>query len=99
MILNGGRCRIRTCDFHRVNLPAFGFSATYNTAGTAKVRGSRARQWDLWVGLWVGISYGFPKYCNYGVTLRDCIHDLQPSVHPLACFLVYQVVGQTKEQL
>ena len=46
----GGRCRIRTCDFHRVNLPAFGFSTTYNTAGTAKVRGSRARKRELWVG-------------------------------------------------
>src|SRR5882762_7396468 len=30
----GGRCRIRTCDFHRVNLPTFVFSTTYNTAGT-----------------------------------------------------------------
>jgi hypothetical protein len=25
---DGGRCRIRTCDFHRVNLPALGFSMT-----------------------------------------------------------------------
>jgi hypothetical protein len=41
-----------------VNLPAFGFSTTYNTAGTAKVRGSRARQQDLWVGLWVEKTIG-----------------------------------------
>ena len=50
----GGRSRIRTCDLHRVNLPALGFSTTYNTAGTAKVRGSRARKRELWVGQWVG---------------------------------------------
>ncbi len=40
MVLAAG---FEACDFHRVNLPAFGFSTTYNTAGTAKVRGSRAR--------------------------------------------------------
>jgi len=26
---NGGRYRIRTCDFHRVNLIEIGFSTTY----------------------------------------------------------------------
>jgi hypothetical protein len=31
----GGRSRIRTYDFHRVNLPILRFSTTYNTAGTA----------------------------------------------------------------
>jgi hypothetical protein len=46
---------IRTYDFHRVNLNVLGFSTTYKTAGTAKIRGSRTRHRILWVGLWVGI--------------------------------------------
>ena len=46
---------IRTNDLFRVNLARLCFSTTYNTAGTAKVRGSRARQGKLWVGLWVGM--------------------------------------------
>jgi hypothetical protein len=33
--LDGGRYRIRTCDFHRVNLTRLGFTTTYKTAGTA----------------------------------------------------------------
>ena len=48
---------IRTNDLFRVNLARLCFSTTYNTAGTAKVRGSRARQQQLWVGLWVGIMH------------------------------------------
>ena len=51
---DGGRYRIRTYDFHRVNLSLLGFTTTYETAGTAEVRGSRARHQILWVGLWVG---------------------------------------------
>src|ERR1039458_9762815 len=35
-----------------------GFTITYKTAGTAKVRGIRIRHRILWVGLWVGT---FPK--------------------------------------
>jgi hypothetical protein len=31
-----------------------GFTTTYKTAGTAKLRGSRTRHRMLWVGLWVG---------------------------------------------
>ena len=78
----GGRCRIRTCDFHRVNLPALGFSMTYNTAGTAKVRGSRARKQYLWVELWVGKPRRQPSYCIYGAMLYNCIHDLPPPHSP-----------------
>src|SRR5216684_1303138 len=33
-----------------------GFTTTYKTAGTAKLRGSRTRHRKLWVGLWVGKS-------------------------------------------
>jgi predicted nuclease of predicted toxin-antitoxin system len=33
-----------------------GFTTTYKTAGTAKLRGSRTRHRILWVGLWVGKS-------------------------------------------
>jgi hypothetical protein len=32
----------------------FGFTTTYNDAGTAKVPLSRTRHRILWVGLWVG---------------------------------------------
>jgi len=78
----GGRCRIRTCDFHRVNLPAFGFSTTYNTAGTAKVRVGRARKQELWVGLWGGKITAATVYCIYGVTLYNCMHDLPPPHSP-----------------
>jgi len=35
-----------------------GFTTTYKTAGTAKLRGSRTRHRVLWVGLWVGKSPG-----------------------------------------
>ena len=48
----------RTPDLYRVNAAILGFTTTYKTAGTAKVRGSRIRHRFLWVGLWVGI---FPK--------------------------------------
>jgi hypothetical protein len=65
-----------------VNLPAFGFSTTYITAGTAKVRGSRASQQYLWVELWVGKPRRQPSYCIYGVKLYNCIHDLPPSHSP-----------------
>src|ERR1700675_1173435 len=37
-----------------------GFATTYKTAGTAKVRGSRARHCILWVGLWV--ENLFPRF-------------------------------------
>ena len=49
---------------------------TYNTAGTAKVRGSRASQQYLWVELWVGKSRRQPSHCIYGAKLYNCIHDL-----------------------
>jgi len=45
----------RTPDLYRVNAAILGFTTTYKTAGTAKVRGSRIRHRFLWVGLWVGI--------------------------------------------
>jgi len=43
-----------------VSTAVLGFTTTYKTPGTAKVRGSRTRHRILWVGLWVGI---FPR--NY----------------------------------
>ena len=46
----------RTPDLYRVKVAALGFTTTYKTAGTAKVRGSLARQIKLWVGQWVGKS-------------------------------------------
>ena len=39
---------------HRVNLSVLGFTTTYETAGTAEVRGSRVSYQILWAGLWVG---------------------------------------------
>jgi len=41
-------------DLCRDSAARLRFTTTYNTAGTAKVRGSRVRQQVLWVGLWVG---------------------------------------------
>src|SRR5258708_15028505 len=38
-----------------------GFTTTYKTAGTAKLRGSHIRRRPLWVGLWVGKSPQTPK--------------------------------------
>jgi hypothetical protein len=46
--------RTRTVDLYRVKVAFLGFTTTYKTAGTAKVRGSRIRHRILWVGLWVG---------------------------------------------
>ena len=45
----------RTPDFYRVKVTTLSFITTYKTAGTAKVRGSRARHIKLWVELWVEI--------------------------------------------
>ena len=60
MLENNGRHDwIRTSDLFRVNLARLGFSTTYKPAGTAKVRGSRVRQQDLWVGLWVNFCGTF----------------------------------------
>ena len=38
----------------RVKVPLMGFTTTYKTAGTAKVRGSSYKTYFLWVELWVG---------------------------------------------
>jgi len=43
----------RTPDLYRVKVPLIGFTTTYKTAGTAKVRGSSYKTYFLWVGLWV----------------------------------------------
>src|SRR5215469_10027446 len=40
-----------------------GFTRTYKTAGTAKVRASRARHRILWIGLWVGNSPDQGRNC------------------------------------
>ena len=50
-VLNGRPVGTRTPDLYRVNI---GFTTTYKTAGTAKVRGSSYKTYFLWVGLWVG---------------------------------------------
>jgi hypothetical protein len=51
---NGRPVRTRTADLYRVKLAVSGFTTTYKSAGTAKVRGSRTRHPMLWVELWVG---------------------------------------------
>jgi len=48
----GGRYRIRTCDFHRVNLTIIGFSTTYKCVEVAEQHASRIRPINLWNGLW-----------------------------------------------
>ena len=50
---DGRPVRARTADLHRVKVTLLGFTTTYKTAGTAKVRGSHTRHRVLWVGLWV----------------------------------------------
>jgi hypothetical protein len=50
---NGGDDETRTRDLCRDSPARIGFTTTYKHAGTAKVRGSRARHRILWVGLWV----------------------------------------------
>src|SRR5271165_294389 len=52
----GGDDETRTRDLCRDSVAWLGFTRTYNTAGTAKLRGSRTRHLMLWVGLWVGIE-------------------------------------------
>jgi hypothetical protein len=55
VIENDGRpVGTRTPDLYRVKVPLIGFTTTYKTAGTAKVRGSSYKTYFLWVGLWVG---------------------------------------------
>jgi hypothetical protein len=53
-VLNGRPVGTRTPDLYRVKVPLIGFTTTYKTAGTAKVRGSSYKTYFLWVGLWVG---------------------------------------------
>jgi hypothetical protein len=50
---NGGDDGTRTRDLCRDSPARIGVTTTYKPAGTAKVRGSRARHRILWVGLWV----------------------------------------------
>jgi hypothetical protein len=51
---NGGDDETRTRDLCRDSIAWIGFTTTYKTAGTAKVRLRRTRPHELWVGLWVG---------------------------------------------
>jgi hypothetical protein len=46
---NGRPVGTRTPDLYRGNLELFVFTITYKSAGTAKIRGSRARNRMLWV--------------------------------------------------
>ena len=47
---NGGDDETRTRDLCRDRVAWLGFTTTYKTAGTAKLRGSRTRHLVLWVG-------------------------------------------------
>ncbi len=49
----GGDDETRTRDLCRDSPPFLGFTTTYKTAGTAKIRGRHIRHSFLWVGLWV----------------------------------------------
>src|SRR5882762_3931219 len=57
--LNGGPAWTRTTDLALIRVAWLGFTTTYKTAGTAKLRGSRTRHRMLWVGLWVGKVHEF----------------------------------------
>jgi hypothetical protein len=54
--MNGGDDETRTRDLCRDRATLYGFTTTYNNAGTAKIPVSRTRHHLLWVGLWVGKS-------------------------------------------
>src|SRR5713226_10088537 len=58
---NGGDDGTRTRDLCRDRVAWLGFTTTYKTAGTAKLRGSHIRRRFLWAGLWVGKSPQTPK--------------------------------------
>src|SRR5208282_5233399 len=60
---NGGDDGTRTRGLCRDSFAGIAFTTTYNTAGTAKVRGSRARHRILWVGLWVENSVSRHRAC------------------------------------
>ena len=55
---DGGDDETRTRDLCRDSGAGIGFTTTYKNAGTAKRRASRTRLHELWVGLWVGNSWG-----------------------------------------
>ena len=82
----------RTPDLYRVNAAILGFTTTYKTAGTAKVRGSRIRHRILWVGLWVGITLrsevSLLAVLSFFATKLDVsglLSDLIASLHIVAC--------------
>ena len=51
----------RTPDLYRVKVATLGFTITYKTAGTAKIRGSRTKQHSLWVEVWVEYESSKPR--------------------------------------
>jgi hypothetical protein len=69
-----------------VKVPLIGFTTTYKTAGTAKVRGSSYKTYFLWVGLWVGKSRRTPEPPH--VFPRTCLDSFLNSRHPGALRLV-----------
>jgi len=79
-VLNGRPVGTRTPDLYRVNLSFIGFTTTYKTAGTAKVRGSSYKTYFLWVGLWVGKSRRTPEPPH--VFPRTFLDSLLDSRHP-----------------
>jgi hypothetical protein len=62
---NGGDDESRTRDLCRDRVAWLGFTTTYKTAGTAKLRGSHIRRKFLWAGLWVGKSPQTPKQPHF----------------------------------
>jgi hypothetical protein len=79
MIENDGRpVGTRTPDLYRVKVALIGFTTTYKTAGTAKVRGSSYKTYFLWVGLWVG------NVRNESAVIR-CIEQFPIRLHIVEC--------------
>ena len=58
-----GRCRDSAA--------VFGFTTTYNDAGTAKRRASRTRIHEVWVGLWVGKLWSVPALRGAAIYLPE----------------------------
>ena len=67
---NGGDDGARTRGLCRDSVAWLGFTITYETAGTAKLRGSRTRHRSLWVGLWVGKISRTPKQLSHSTQIN-----------------------------
>jgi hypothetical protein len=60
-------------DLALIRAARIGFTTTYKTAGTAKIRGNRTRHHSLWVGLWVERVHKFFGNQQYFLEIRSSV--------------------------